>query len=304
MRPLKTLSLLLFFLSSLAATASAQQVGERIVVTADKALLRSQETTTGTVPKGNILVVQNVNGDWFWVTSSGLHETVKGWINRSDVTPFPQAFDFFNDELKRNPASAAYVIRGGIWLEKGENDSAITDFNDAIRLDPKNARAYLGRGMAWDNKSEYPKAVTDYDEALRLDPKFTAAYFNRGISWKSQAKYDKALADYSAAIKLDPKYATAWNSRAWLTATCPNAKYRDGKQAVVDATKGCGLTGWKNGESLDSLAAAYAETGDFANAVKWQEKAVELAPAMLTGELQSRLELYKAHKPYRDEPKT
>jgi len=63
------------------------------------------------------------------------------------------------------------------------------------------------------------------------------------------------------------------------------------------------LTGWKDGAMLDTLAAAYAETGDFPNAVKWAEKAIELAPKEIKGELRSHLDLFKAHKPYHEEVK-
>jgi tetratricopeptide (TPR) repeat protein len=137
---MRTLRLLPLFVivCSFAATASAQQVGDKIVVTTENAPLQSNETTTGTVPKGNILVVKNVNGDWFWVIWSGSETgTVKGWVNRSNVIPFSQALDFFNEDLKRNPTASAYNIRGWIWREKGEYDIAIGDYNEAIRLDPK-----------------------------------------------------------------------------------------------------------------------------------------------------------------------
>jgi tetratricopeptide (TPR) repeat protein len=293
-------------------TASAQQVGDRIVVTTRKAPLRSQDDTTGTVPKGNILVIKNVNGDWFWVIySGGKTGTVKGWINRSDVVPYSQALDFFNEELKRNPTAWTYTRRGMIWNEKGENDIAIGDFNEAIRLDPKFENAYNNRGYAWTEKKEYDKAIADFNEAIRLDPKSAIPYNNRGDAWEAKGEYDKAIADYNEAIRLDPKYAHPWDGRAWVAATCPNAKYRDGKKAVDDATKSCELDGWKDSDKLDTLAAAYAEAGDFLNAVKWEEKATELAPEneiapepeKSKAHFRSRLELYKTHKPYREEVK-
>jgi hypothetical protein len=131
MRTPKLLSLVVL-VCSWAATALAQQGGDKIVVTTDNAPLRSQDATTGTVRKGNTLVVENVNGDRLAVTWSGPRGTVKGWIKRSDVIPFSQALDFFNKELKRNPTSKAYTIRGAIRTEKGENESALSDFNEAI----------------------------------------------------------------------------------------------------------------------------------------------------------------------------
>ena len=61
--------------------------------------------------------------------------------------------------------------------------------------------------------------------------------------------YDKAIADYNEAIRLDPKYALAYNGLAWLAATCPDAKYRDGKKAVQSAVTACKLTEWKEAYS-------------------------------------------------------
>ena len=67
---------------------------------------------------------------------------------------------------------------------KGEYDKAIADYDEAIKLDPKNANAYSYRGLAWYWKSEYDKAIADYDEAIKLDPKSPRRYSNRGDAWQ------------------------------------------------------------------------------------------------------------------------
>ena len=59
-------------------------------------------------------------------------------------------------------------------------------------------------------KGEYDKAIADYDEALKLDPKNALAYDSRGVAWYRKGEYDKAIADYGEAIKLDPKNAIAY----------------------------------------------------------------------------------------------
>src|SRR5579863_680508 len=119
---------------SFVASAFAQQVGDKIVVRSERARLRSVLEMTGTVPQGAILVIKNINDDWFWVIfSSGDSGTVKGWINRADVIPCSQAMEFFNEDLKRRPNANAYNTRGLLWSERGDHDLAIADFDKAIR---------------------------------------------------------------------------------------------------------------------------------------------------------------------------
>ena len=112
-------------------------------------------------------------------------------------------------------------------------------------------------------------------------------------------EYDKAIEDFIQATRVDPTYGGAFNSLGWLRATFPDAKYRDGKQAVEYATKACELANWKNGDWLGTLAAAYAEFGDFDKAVEWQEKAIELAGPEDVEGLREQLGHYQAGKPYR-----
>lgn len=86
---------------------------------------------------------------------------------------------------------------------------------------------------------------------------------------------------------------------AWVHATHSESAFRNGIIAVEYATRACQLTDWKSAACLDILAAAYAETGDFDTAVKWELKAIATAPEDERTELRVRLELYQAAKPYR-----
>jgi tetratricopeptide (TPR) repeat protein len=115
-------------------------------------------------------------------------------------------------ETRRNVA-IAYYSRGLAYYDKGDDDRAIAEFNEAIRLDPKFAYAYSSRGLAYDHKGDLGHADPDYNEAIRLDPKYAQAYFNRGNAYYQKGDDDRAIADYSEAIRLDPKYAYAYNNR-------------------------------------------------------------------------------------------
>src|SRR5262249_20706079 len=142
----------------------------------------------------------------------------------------------------------------------------------------------------------------DYDEAIRLEPKYAAAFNNRGNVWDHKRVYDKALADYDEAIRLEPRYATAFINRAWLWATCPDARLRDAAKAVQSATRACELDGGNAAEDIGTRAGAYAEAGDFAKAVEFQEKANGLYTSQDQREKgERRLKLYREGKPYRDQ---
>jgi tetratricopeptide (TPR) repeat protein len=215
---------------------------------------------------------------------------------------FDRAIKDFDYAIGLDPNhAAAYDNRGLVWSATEQYDKAIGDHTTAIRLDPKNSRYYNNRGNVYSATGDYTKAIEDFNEAIRLDPQEAVAYNNRGNARYFLKLYDRALADFAEAIRLDPMDPVAFNSRAVLRATCPDEKYRDGKQAIEDATKACELTEWKDSEAIETLAAAHAEAGDFAKAVEYQTKAMDLADQDDKSELQARLDLYKSNKPYRQE---
>jgi tetratricopeptide (TPR) repeat protein len=107
-----------------------------------------------------------------------------------------------------------YYNRGIEYARKSDYDRAISDYNEAIRLDPKYAFAYYNRGLVYNDQKNYDRAISDYNEAIRLDPKYAFAYYNRGLVYYIQKNYDRAISDYNEAIRLDPKYANAYRNRA------------------------------------------------------------------------------------------
>lgn len=107
------------------------------------------------------------------------------------------------------------------------------------------------------------------------------------------------LADLASAVRFDPGYAAAYNDLAWLLATCPEAKLRDGPKAVANATRACELSAWADAAILDTLAAAHAECGRFDQAVIWSQRAVELAPEPRKAAIRAHGDLYRQRSPYR-----
>ncbi len=198
----------------------------------------------------------------------------------------------------------AYNNRGQAYKSRGQHELATRDYNKAIELDPAYAKAYNNRGNAYGSKGEYDQAIRDLNKAIKLDPKNAHAYYsNRGVVYRDKGDLEQAIRDFDQAIALDPAYATAYNNLAWILATCPDPQIRDGAEAVHLAERACGLGDNRVPTQLDTLAAAYAELGQFDQAVETAEKAVRLALAAgqqeLAKDIRNRLELYKAKRPFR-----
>ncbi len=92
-------------------------------------------------------------------------------------------------------------------------DRAIADYDQAIRLSPKDVGAYVGRGTAYATKGETDRAIADYDQAIRLDPNIVATYGQRGFVYFNMGAYDRAIADANEAIRLDPNEASHYIAR-------------------------------------------------------------------------------------------
>ena len=222
------------------------------------------------------------------------------WYNKGDDD---KAIADFTKVIEMNPKHAkAYNNRGLAWGNKGDLNKAIADFNKAIELDPNYAKAYYNRGLVFMKKGGHDNAIVDFNKAIGLDPKHAITYYNRGKTWRKKGNYEKAIADYTKAIELNPEFVEAYNDVAWLMATCPEGKYRDGKSAVELAEKALKLL--KIPYTLDTLAAAYAEAGRFQEAIKSQERAIrklkQEGGTKYLPEFEKHLSSYKAGKPWRE----
>lgn len=225
-------------------------------------------------------------------------------VEAFDKKDYDLAVTSFTKAIEANPkAPAAYFYRGLAYREKKEYNKALGDFTDAIRLEPHPAPCYYNRAIVHAEKKDFEKALKDLDEAVRLEPKNASPYAGRGSVHYDNKEYGKAEADCLTAIRLDPKLSVGFNNLAWLRATCPNAKFRDGKKAVELATKACELSEWKVWFELNTLAAAHAENGDFKEAMKWQKKAIELGTGdkAALDKANQRLKVYEKGEPYRQE---
>ena len=196
--------------------------------------------------------------------------------------------------------SDAFLSIGTIQLMRSKPTEAVTTFSHAIKLEPEKADAYGGRASAYLSLGQHKAALQDFNTAIRIDPMQSENLRNRGTVYSYLGEWNQALADLETAVRIAPNDTESQLIRAWMLATCPEARLRDGSRAVVSATRACELTQWKVAHPMAALAAAYAESGDFKSAVKWQQKAIELAPENdpASRTYRSALERYRSKKPY------
>ena len=224
---------------------------------------------------------------------------------------FNEAATHYREAVRLNPDWAEAHINLGLALQSvGRTDEAVECYEEALRLNPGLVAVRIGLADTLLALKRLKEAAGHYREVLRLEPNLAGAktglaqaHNGLGLDFERSRRFKEAMSHYEQALRAKPDFGPACNNLAWLLATCPDATHRDAKKAVAIATRACELSGWKHFDPLDTLAAAYAESGDFAEAVRWQTKAVELAPEGAKAELQSRLELYTAGKPYRLPPK-
>jgi len=215
----------------------------------------------------------------------------------------------FTEAIRLDPTNlVAYNDRGCTLKNQGEYHKAERQFNEVLRMAPNNALAFANRGTLWFAQDDLDKAMADLNRSIQLDPKQSFAYSNRGRVYMKRGDYPEAMADYDKAVAIDPDDWSAYNGRARIMATAPDFEFhlRDGKQAVEVATKTCEMSAWSEWICVATLAAAYAEAGDFEAAVKWQKKAMQMSQPAEEKEQRDnehRLRLYEAGKPFYEEVK-
>ena len=143
--------------------------------------------------------------------------------------------------------------------------------------------------------------MADVDTALKLSPDSASLIDTRGVIFHRQGRYKKADQDFRRALEISPQMWQAKANLAWLLATCPEAEFRDGKEAVMLAESAVKVK--PDYSTMDVLAAAYAESRRYEEAVKVMEMAIgvliQLERKKLSEELQPHLAAYKQHTPWR-----
>jgi len=248
---------------------------------------------------------------------------------------YKAALDDLDEALTMEPDSpGALVLRAAVYEEMDQTDKALADLDRLLEVRPSSPTAMRLRAMLLAGMGKFDEAVRqmeqlakntpeDIDTQMQLAVLYTAAsklqkaleiYTTllaqrpdeprvlraRGDLLLTTGKHAEAIADYERALKVQPKDPGVLNNFAWVLATSPDDKLRNGRRAIELAKTACEVTGYKEAHILSTLAAAYAETGDFKTAIQWSEKAVQAGTEEQKEALSKELASYRAGKPWRE----
>jgi tetratricopeptide (TPR) repeat protein len=213
------------------------------------------------------------------------------------------AITHFQTALQINPDYAdAHNNLGNALLQKGAVDDAITHFQTALQIKPRYAEAHYDLGNALFRKGNVDGAILQYQQALQLNPDYAKACNNLGFALLQKGNVAEAISHYQKALQINPDFADAENNLAWLLATSPQASLRNGSQAVQLARRANQLAGDGNPIFLDTLAAAFAESGQFPEAVETAQRALQLAETQsntaLADAIRLQLNFYQTGVPF------
>ncbi len=193
---------------------------------------------------------------------------------------------------------------GGILEKRRQMDAAIAAYREAIRLQPKLMMSYYRLGLALTTVGRYEEAVQACHDALKQTPDDVQAITIMAQAFEKAGDAASAIAQYRRVMELKPDARGPANNLAWLLATQPNRSLRNGAEAVRLAERAAAASKYAAPEALDTLAAAYAETGNYPKAVEFAEKAHRLfVDAGLSAEaeaISTRLRNYQSGQPFRE----
>ena len=239
------------------------------------------------VTKDNALVQYNMGIEY--LIRDQIPEAVKHWTEAVRIKP--------NHSLAQNNL-------GNYLASTGNMDEAIVHFRAAVDGDPNNETLVLTLAKNLIKVRKLDEAIHCYETALKINPANALAHVQLAGIFTVKQDTASAVAHLQAALRLKPDAILPLNSLAWILATQPDPKFRNGPEATRLALRAVTLTKTNEPGVLDTLAAAYAETGHFSNAIQTVEIAITKANAAgnmnLASELEAHLNLYRSQQPYRE----
>lgn len=249
------------------------------------------------IARGGMLSIATPAVEFYRLYDLAYDLTEKGLID--------EAIAAWNRALELEPRDGKALNNlGGLLLRQGRFDEAERLLRHAIESDPDVASAYDNLALIISRKGAISEAVSLWNKAIELDPLSLEARTNLAGALLMLGRHAGAVLQLREALRIDSTRLPVLTNLAWVLATCPDPTVRHGKEATGLARKAVELSKATDLIALDALAAAYAETGLFADAVRTIHFAITLTSnsvdPQLTADLNARLALYKSRRPYRE----
>jgi tetratricopeptide (TPR) repeat protein len=212
-----------------------------------------------------------------------------------------KAIGYFKKASALDPGSTILHFAFGNALSRaGQVDESILEYKKALEIKPDYAEANNNLGYTLLQNGRVTEAITYFQQAAKIQKSYQA-YYNLGYAYRLNGMAKGAIDSYRQALELQPGFLPAQTSLAWILATWPDASVRNGSEAIALAEKASEFSGGKDPHILRTLAAAYAETGRFPEAIATAKQALALepAPSNLGNELQAEIQLYQKNSPLR-----
>ena len=164
-----------------------------------------------------------------------------------------------------------YFEAGTVFLRSGNEQAAMENFSSCLSLDPVHAPALASRSVLLLHAERLGEALQDITSAAAARPLNDRDIHNRAVVLTHLGRFHEAIREYVRALELNPDSGGTHNNLAWLLATSQDPRIRDGSRAVEHALRAVELG--ESGAWMDTLAAAYAECGDFEAAVRTEKEA-------------------------------
>lgn len=216
-----------------------------------------------------------------------------------------EALAYLEESLRLDPDnSMVHGNIGAILTREGRSEEALRRYEQGAQADPGNADALFNLADALRARRQGARAIERYEQGLRIDPDNAQVRYSLAATYYEAGDSARAVAQYSEALRLAPDMLPALNNLAFLRATSPDPSLRNGAEAIRLASRACQLTERKRPRPLSTLAAAYAEAGQFPLAVQTAEEALSLALAdkPMAEDIRQKLALYKVGQPCRMQP--
>ena len=216
-----------------------------------------------------------------------------------------EAIDQFNELLRLQPDhEMTHNFLGNIYASQGDWTRSLDHYKRVLRINPKNTETMNNAGVVLARMGKWDEAIDHYQRAVQFFPNLPKFHSNLGDVLLKKGKVKEAVEAFYKELEISPKDPWVANRLAWIKATSQAKDMRNAGEAVRLGEMACQLSDNKEATILDTLAAAYAEAGRFQEAVKTAEKALELARSSgqkdLVKEIESRIELYRERKPFRE----